>query len=591
MDPHFQSQNAGRFPSASTVTINHGTFNDIKGNSYTYYNNIHYNVFGGPPQRRIQRLCSPSTRAIPHDSIEPVSRSSSSHDDASTTEVCTPGLFPVVENTLGLLTHLVDVPAGAQTLFCRISPDLRDLSHLVAVSSKAYQACTTQTPIGRFIRSSIDSRLVLCNSRLVALHLEMLSLPHHSIPLVRSVCRALYQWWTANEPEEITSIRSQLNAETIAFREWLSCLKSFYRASRLLLVTKAKLSWKDLDELFNSGPTLFKEIHVDKVIIVEPLQGDQLNIPIRFITSFEDIHHVVQLACDGTAGAKYIADRQYQLDDAATNASVNQERFTEDYLEDGKTFEVAMKLVRRGITSLEDCPRCGSYHMGEQEKINGWIRCNFCKTQFNSHISEASESDRCVRCPSPEGIDIRAITISVLDGEAASPYAVGQDVPSQRQRESPAWLYMMFRRLIIEIQASKQPIYTPATRQTFLGRVQDWEKWRPDPAHQSPVSDEALAGRPLPNPVGASAGLFGPPSNDGQSISGRIDHHRNVQHTPTQGKGQRLPRRPVDISRVIMDWTGWQPDPAVRTQVPATHEAFRLDIPVRVEPGLFGSPR
>ncbi|KAH6911870.1 hypothetical protein BKA70DRAFT_865182 [Coprinopsis sp. MPI-PUGE-AT-0042] len=438
MDPHSQSQNTGSFSNASTVKIGHGVFNDVRGNQYTTYNT--YYISTDLPQRQDPRLCLPATRAITHNSIGANAPSSSSHV-MEATDISSPGLFPMLENTLELITHLVDAaPTGSPTLFHRISPDLRDLVRLVAVSSTAYQACTSQTPIGRLIRGNIDNRLALCNSRLVALHREMLGLPYRSVPLVRSVCRALYQWWTANEPEEITLIRSQLNAETIAFGEWLSDLKSFYWASRLVLVAKGKFSWRDLDGLLNSGPDLLKEIHVDKIIIIEPLQGDQLSVPIRFVASFEDIHHIVQFACHGTVGARYIEGRQYQLDDAATNATVNPERFAEECLEDGKTFEVAMKLVQQDTMNCRACPRCGSQH-SEEERVSGWIRCRFCKIQFNSHISEASESD-----------------LRVPGREATSSDAIGQETSPQGQVESQWWLYMMFRRLLIEIQPHRRSL-------------------------------------------------------------------------------------------------------------------------------------
>ncbi|KAH6884312.1 hypothetical protein BKA70DRAFT_139788 [Coprinopsis sp. MPI-PUGE-AT-0042] len=434
MDPHFQSQNSGSFPNASTVNISHGTFNDIRGNSNTYYyNNTYHYVVNHPPQPQNRGLCFPSTSAAPHGSVG-ADPSGSSLSVVTAIELCNPGLFPVIENTLELITHLVDSPTGSQTLFHRISSDLRDLVQLVALSSTAYQACTMQTPIGILIRSAIDGRLSVCNRRLVALHQEILSLPHHSIPLVRHVCRTLYQWWTSNEPEEIASIRSQMNAETLAFREWLSCLKSFYWASRLLLVARSEFRWKDLDALLSSGHTLLEDIHVEKIIIIEPLQGDQLVVPIRFVTSFEDIHHVVQLACQGTLGAKYIEDRQYELDDAATNVPVNPKRFVEDCLEDGKAFEVAMRFIQKNNTGLEDCPRCGFHHSVEEKKVNGWIRCRSCKVRFNTYISKASESD-----------------MSVTDREATSPHVVGHDVSSHHQKSNRVSISMMFRRLIIEI--------------------------------------------------------------------------------------------------------------------------------------------
>ncbi|KAH6905939.1 hypothetical protein BKA70DRAFT_1402363 [Coprinopsis sp. MPI-PUGE-AT-0042] len=267
----------------------------------------------------------------------------------------------------------------------------------------------------------------------------MLSLPHRSVPLVRSVCRTLYQWWTANEPTEVTSIRSQLHAEAMAFAEWLSCLKSFYWASRLLLVARPEFRWNDLDALLNSGHTILKEIHVKKIIIIEPLQGDQLVVPIRFVTSFEDIHHVVQLACRGTLGAKYIEDRRYQLGDAATNAPVNPKRFVEDCLEDGKAFEVAIKLVRTGDISLEDCPRCGLHHSEEMERHNGWIRW-------------------------------------MPNGEVTSPPAIDQGISPQGWRGSQASIFMMLRRLdimILELPGLDYPgVHYDNACQRLYGRPQ-----------------------------------------------------------------------------------------------------------------------
>jgi hypothetical protein len=166
---------------------------------------------------------------------------------------------------------------------------------------------------------------------------------------------------------------------------------SFFWASRLLLLAKSKFCWKDLDDLLDAGSSLLREIHVDKIFIVEPLQGDRLSVPIRFVTSFEvcptgchstthdfltqrlqDIHHVVQLACHGTVGAEYIEGRRYQLDDAATNVPVNPERFNGACLKDGSTFEVSMKVIQAGGTGLNDCPRCGFCH--SEGQVDVWIR-------------------------------------------------------------------------------------------------------------------------------------------------------------------------------------------------------------------------
>ncbi|KAH6884334.1 hypothetical protein BKA70DRAFT_1445943 [Coprinopsis sp. MPI-PUGE-AT-0042] len=326
------------FANASTVNIAGGTFNDIQGNSYTTYNYT-YNIIGS--------------------------------------------------NTLELLMHLVNSPEGSKNIFHRISPDLRNLVQLVAISSTAYKASRGQTPIGRLIRTAIDGRLSLSNRRLVALHQRMLSLPHRSVPLIHSVYGALYEWWTANEPEEITSIRWQLNEEMAAFGEY------FYWASEVLFTAKPQVLWGDFEQLLQSAPMLLKDIHVEKITVVEPLQGEHLAIPIRFIKSFEDVHQVVKFACQGTVGASYIENRHYYLEDAAAEVSVIPQlhQFAEDFCQDGRVFEVTMQITqaRRSPEGLFRCPRCGFDHSEAKRKPNGWnkdnwIRCHRCKIQFSTRV-------------------------------------------------------------------------------------------------------------------------------------------------------------------------------------------------------------
>lgn len=221
MNLHTQPQNSGGFANASTISIEHGIFNNIKGDSYTYHINTYSNVCSHPLQVQTQRPFSSQATYITDETVGPGPSSSV----LPCTKIRNPGLFPVIENTLQLIAHLVEAPKGSRTLFHRLSPDLRDIVRLVSMSSAAYQACDSRMPIGRFIRGAIDGRLSVCNQRLVDLHQEMFSLPHRSVPLMRSVCRALHQWWTANEPEEITSIRSHLNAEITAFGQWLLGLR------------------------------------------------------------------------------------------------------------------------------------------------------------------------------------------------------------------------------------------------------------------------------------------------------------------------------------------------------------------------------
>jgi hypothetical protein len=88
---------------------------------------------------------------------------------------------------------------------------------------------------------------------------------------------------------------------------------------------------------------------------------------------------VVHLACQGTIGERYIEGHQYQLDDSETNEPVEPSRFAQNCLEDGKAFEVTMKLIRKEsveeeCVELDICPRCDFHHQDEKDRDNEWIR-------------------------------------------------------------------------------------------------------------------------------------------------------------------------------------------------------------------------
>jgi hypothetical protein len=221
MHPHHPSA----FPNASTIQISHGIFNEIQGNSYTNYYSS-YNVSAChrcPSAARIsdKDLVPRSwpAQCTPTFCLPPQVQAFSNSDYNS-------GLFPILENTLELIKHCVASPNGTTSVFHRLSPDVDDLLRLVTLSSAVYEACAGPTSVGRLLHTAIESRLSTCNRRLIALHQEMLELPYRSVPLVHLVCQTLYQWWTTNEPEEITSIRRQIHAEATALGEWLSCVWS-----------------------------------------------------------------------------------------------------------------------------------------------------------------------------------------------------------------------------------------------------------------------------------------------------------------------------------------------------------------------------
>ncbi|KAH6867202.1 hypothetical protein BKA70DRAFT_1497385 [Coprinopsis sp. MPI-PUGE-AT-0042] len=398
---------------AHSVQITGGSFSVAGGDvppSHTLPWDDHW---GGPTcapiaiRTRHNNFNTPQGRRVDYPSVTPLDRAgvpTQAHITPSLnrafTEITKPNLFPVIENSLELAVQLVNSQAGSANNLHRVSPDFQDLMQLVAFASTAYEACNVQTSFGRLVQSAIGSGLSLCNTRLVELHQEMLDLLHPY--------QAIYHC-TGNELKDITLIRSRLNNEKTAFAEWLACLKSF--------------AWKDLQHFFDSGPVLLKEMHVGKIIIIEPLQGDPLSVPIRFVTSFEDIHHVVQFACQGTVGERYIEGRQYQLDDSETNESVDPSRFVKNCLKDGNTFEVAMKLARN---------------------------TRRCKTRFNTRVSKVPTARR-AEMDTIDGYTCTLVLSTTLATEAtASNHA---QRPSDSDTQSA---FKMFRRLTVEILADKE---------------------------------------------------------------------------------------------------------------------------------------
>ncbi|KAH6896300.1 ras guanine nucleotide exchange factor domain-containing protein [Coprinopsis sp. MPI-PUGE-AT-0042] len=299
------------------LTLIGGTFNNVHGNSYTYniYSSCAPTKCRNPKRRRggpIRKSC----KCI-EGTVVP---------SASRLDISLPAVFPQVQQSLEFIRQVIEPQAHSEGIFHRISLHLRDLGDLVQFSSLAYQACNSSTVIGKLVRCAIDTRLLQCQEILRCVHGDLLNLPHRSLPLTPFICRVVYGWWSGSEPEEITTIRSRICAEATAVAEWLCYLRLFYWAENLLHATSG-FSRKRLDEFFQSGPTLLKEMHVERIIVIEPLQGEALFIPLCFAESFEDLHQIIQSACEGTEGSRYIEARQYQLDESTTNVMVDPARF------------------------------------------------------------------------------------------------------------------------------------------------------------------------------------------------------------------------------------------------------------------------
>ncbi|KAH6880868.1 hypothetical protein BKA70DRAFT_1391220 [Coprinopsis sp. MPI-PUGE-AT-0042] len=99
-----------------------------------------------------------------------------------------------------------------------------------------------------------------------------------------------------------------------------------------------------------------------------------------------------------------------------------------------------MKLTQSEPVGLNDCPRCAHHHQDNEDKINGWIRCRGCKTQFNTRISEAPAAWQ-AEIGRTDALDTG---LPISAASAAAPHC-----PAQRPSGTQS-VFKMFRRLIVE---------------------------------------------------------------------------------------------------------------------------------------------
>ncbi|KAH6884333.1 hypothetical protein BKA70DRAFT_140104 [Coprinopsis sp. MPI-PUGE-AT-0042] len=368
----------------STVNISGGTWNNVEGNQSFHF--VGCNVTLSTPGVVSGASPLPSTSgaryAVSTSRIPPGAERlpASCHERAQIPNA----QFLIVRNTLQLTKQLMAPHTSKTGILGRLEPRLRDLEILVDFSSSAYDACGGRTTLWRLIRAAIETRMEKCNTSLTQLHTEIASLPHRSFPRIRYAHRVIYEWWTGNEPEEILAIRQRISEETTAIGEWLCCLHSFWWASSQLLLATSSFTMKGLHEFLHSGPvTLLRDIDIEEIIFLEPLQGDRRSIPIRFVESFEDVHMAIEMACKGTAASRFIEARQYQLDESFTDAPVDEEHALQRF-EECKEFEVSIILGL--VISSNVCPRCSHPH-GHQN-LTGWLKCTQCGTKFNGQLTD-----------------------------------------------------------------------------------------------------------------------------------------------------------------------------------------------------------
>ncbi|KAH6905930.1 hypothetical protein BKA70DRAFT_1430362 [Coprinopsis sp. MPI-PUGE-AT-0042] len=276
--------------------------------------------------------------------------------------------FLLATTQLEIIDKLISPHTDATGIFKRAEPHLRELQKFVDFASTAYTACGGGTMLGNTVRAAIDTRMKQCNEALLQAIIQIARLPHRSFPRIRYAHRVVHKWWTGNDPEEIRAIRLSLLNEVEGIGEWLHCLHSFWWASSQFLTTNSKFTKEGLHDFLESGPiSMLRQIVIEKIIVLEPLHGKPWSIPCRFVETFEHIHLAVGMACKGTAASRFIDNKQYQLDESATDAAVSEEDIAQHF----------------GQSRLHD---------GKQKNDRGWITCHHCRTKFNAYSSGPVEA-------------------------------------------------------------------------------------------------------------------------------------------------------------------------------------------------------
>ncbi|KAH6903494.1 hypothetical protein BKA70DRAFT_598852 [Coprinopsis sp. MPI-PUGE-AT-0042] len=389
---------------ATHLDISGGTWNNIEGN---YFNNC--NIFVARDGQLLQASWLSQTQ--PHSTTKKtvgprVASESRAHTKASQTielsSISHPRLplsasppsaeFPIAMSKLEDINQLIAPYTDAIGIFKQVEPYLRDLTALVGFASTAYTACGSGTMLGIIIRASINTRMKRCNSALSQLLRQIGCLPCRSFPRTRYAYSIVHEWWTGNEPEEIRTIRLSISEEVKAIGEWLRCVHCFWWASSQLLTMNSTFSMENLREFLESGPIpMLHQIVVEEITFLEPLQGECRSIPIHFVESFEHIHLAIGMACQGTAASRFIEQRQYQLDESATDATVSEQDILQR-IDKCRMFEITITFSRLEMLA-NVCPRCERRQDGGNQKSDrGWLKCYHCGTKFNAHASAREEA-------------------------------------------------------------------------------------------------------------------------------------------------------------------------------------------------------
>ncbi|KAH6905837.1 hypothetical protein BKA70DRAFT_459985 [Coprinopsis sp. MPI-PUGE-AT-0042] len=368
------------------VTITGGTFNDI-GGDFIVYGNVYYVGTAG----FCNSLDASYTPNCNNPTAPPAVRPRSPTDQ-SLRHTSSRGLwFVAVESVLQHVQRLVTETHTGDQLHKDLHIHIHQLQATLAISAKIYKACKGSR-VGNLVRKAIDSRVLLCHGVLQRVHEELRALQGRSIPLGRLglIGQVLRGCWSTTEAEVLGTIQSQLSEEIRAQAELLNYLKALQWTQNQVLASGSHFSWMELETFIQSPEApMFRGINAAQIVVIDPF-GDYLKIPLALVCTLEDVHAFVVLGCQGSKGTRFIEERQYQLDDSATNITIHKRNLAK-YLQDGKVFEVTISLsdvtVAPGI-----CPRCEQlYDPGQGVQEGGWLKCPACRVSFSTLMPDPSQ--------------------------------------------------------------------------------------------------------------------------------------------------------------------------------------------------------
>ncbi|KAH6917847.1 hypothetical protein BKA70DRAFT_2603 [Coprinopsis sp. MPI-PUGE-AT-0042] len=355
------------FPNASQVAINGGTFYEINTRD-AYFDqpwgpnaHVNINVVGNVyPLYRIASTSAQETKALWRNSLL---RSGQ------------PNSFSRVEAWLEAMSHYL-APVSEKS-FRTLRRHLDDIQSLSSFSRTLYEI-SNGCAIDRIVKRRIEMQLQGCAQMLEKIHRRVVALPLWWIFLIKFVYGETFaEWLTDGRDPELQDIENDLGKEIQLFGKCIKsmqCLEGWPWGPQMWCSLTAQISFSAglSNFLKTSGPSWIRDIIVEELIILEPIKGSPWSVPLVFVETIEDIHGFVQAGSQNTISSPYIEARQYQLDDSATNAEVDENSLC-DYLEHKRILEVTICIRAPAEMKQDRCPGCGRLRDMLSEEST-WVR-------------------------------------------------------------------------------------------------------------------------------------------------------------------------------------------------------------------------